>query len=316
MITHCVVLATRLTSRFSHDLWSTVAGEDHETHLLIDESLDELMRLAPTIDSLEFLHIVDQFVGDLPYSPQMGWNLAPGMYDAHAEKARAIWDIFLSRSDLKIVALSEPADRQTLVFYPNVKQNVDVRVEALTLRVRGGDEAEDERHTQWPLIETSPTVDENGVSLDAFVEEDRYSYDAYFEHERVVLDVSTARIASIDSRTDWVNMVEQHPRRMSFEDFGDFSYMRGFAPASARARQYVGLDWRSVSEMWDGVYLSLRGFMSAAYDFELETSVGTAPLAAWDPGTTKWVATRRPLPVIATFGPGPSPLTGASGSRG
>ena len=115
--------------------------------------------------------------------------------------------------------------------------------------------------------------------------------------------LATARVYEVASEDDWRRLVTMYP---------------SVIPANARPTwsdwtawraSWVEPDWVRVAADWDGVHVTVAGYLAAAYH-RLECDAGSTLLAGWDPDATVWLnpavllslPDRRP---DANGGPGP-----------
>jgi hypothetical protein len=91
-----------------------------------------------------------------------------------------------------------------------------------------------------------------------------------------------ARIYEINGRADWCRLVERYPR--------DVTYTRRSAwwkPTHWEGRWLLP-DWEAVAGDYDGVHLSVTGFLEAAQNM-LTVAGGNTSLVVWEPDETYWL---------------------------
>ncbi len=94
---------------------------------------------------------------------------------------------------------------------------------------------------------------------------------------------SAARVYEIESSAAWVELVLAHPLDVSRSKRGDWARTTG------RDGAWAMPDWRSVSQEWDGVHLTVAGYLSAATR-ALALGDGRATvMAGFSPDETYWL---------------------------
>ncbi|MBV9450411.1 MAG: hypothetical protein JO345_31430 [Streptosporangiaceae bacterium] len=93
---------------------------------------------------------------------------------------------------------------------------------------------------------------------------------------------SRARIWEIAGPDDWGRLTARYPRDVTVSRRHDWFRMTG------RDVSWVLPDWPKVAQDWDGVHLSIAGFITAT---GFATTVGDAAtvLIGWDPDQTLWL---------------------------
>ncbi|WP_298989771.1 hypothetical protein [uncultured Pseudokineococcus sp.] len=105
---------------------------------------------------------------------------------------------------------------------------------------------------------------------------------------------SDARVLEIHSARAWCDLVEAHPREVTWSRGLDWQLSTGWAGS------WVLPDWASVAREWDGVHLSVLGHLGVSGRLLTTTVTGEqrgalAPgpartlLAGWSPGQTFWL---------------------------
>ncbi|MFB9377721.1 hypothetical protein ACFFKU_11360 [Kineococcus gynurae] len=126
------------------------------------------------------------------------------------------------------------------------------------------------------------------------VEDDLGAQDAWVRRVPVRDDV---RVLEIRDGADWAGLVSRHPRAVTFSRRHDWYRSTGWDGSWALP------DWASVAEEYDGVHLTLDGYLAVSGAL-LTTTVPGEPappgaslragaartlLAGWDPGRTSWL---------------------------
>lgn len=117
-------------------------------------------------------------------------------------------------------------------------------------------------------------------------------------HARAVRLRPGVRVFEVHRAQDWCDLVASHPRSVTFSRRHDWWRATGWEGAWALP------DWSSVAREWDGVHLSVAGYLTVSGRL-LQTTVsgtlvgqdveGIAPgvartlLAGWSPGQTYWL---------------------------
>jgi hypothetical protein len=82
---------------------------------------------------------------------------------------------------------------------------------------------------------------------------------------------------------DWGWLAATHPRDVTASRWHDWSGWTG------REGRWILPDWRSVAAQWDGVHVSVAGYLSTA-GMAVESGGGSATLlAGWDADQTLWL---------------------------
>lgn len=93
----------------------------------------------------------------------------------------------------------------------------------------------------------------------------------------------TARVLEIGGPDDWARLVADHPLPVTSSRRHDWWRATGWDGAWALP------DWPSVAQQWDGVHVSVLGYVSTA-GVAVEVGGGVRTLlAGWDPGRTWWL---------------------------
>lgn len=90
-----------------------------------------------------------------------------------------------------------------------------------------------------------------------------------------------ARVYEIQSAADWVALTARYPRITP----GARDWARW---AGLSVERWSSPDWVAVRQHWDGVHVSLGGYLSAAYR-ALPVGSETTMLAGWNPDETLWL---------------------------
>ncbi|MFP5019879.1 serine/threonine-protein kinase [Pseudonocardia phyllosphaerae] len=92
-----------------------------------------------------------------------------------------------------------------------------------------------------------------------------------------------ARILEIDDPGDWAGLARRHPVDVTSEHGHDWDEVTG------RPGPWVRPDWSRVAEEYDGVHLTVTGYLSTA-GRAIDIGDGRAAvLAGWDPDQTYWL---------------------------
>jgi hypothetical protein len=91
-----------------------------------------------------------------------------------------------------------------------------------------------------------------------------------------------ARIYEVRVPGDWADLAQRYPCRIDAGDRPDWGRWSGISPTG------VITDWRAVSQEWDGVHVTVAGYLATAYQ-ALQAGDGFAFLAGWNPDETLWV---------------------------
>ena len=92
-----------------------------------------------------------------------------------------------------------------------------------------------------------------------------------------------ARVYEVHEPGDWGRLATAHPRDVTASRRHDWSRWTG------REGQWILPDWRSVAAQWDGVHVSVAGYLSTAR-MAVDIGGGAATLlAGWDADQTLWL---------------------------
>ena len=92
-----------------------------------------------------------------------------------------------------------------------------------------------------------------------------------------------ARVYEVHEPGDWERLATAHPRDVTASRRHDWSRWTG------REGQWILPDWRSVAAQWDGVHVSVAGYLSTAR-MAVDSGGGAATLlAGWDADQTLWL---------------------------
>jgi hypothetical protein len=92
-----------------------------------------------------------------------------------------------------------------------------------------------------------------------------------------------ARVYEVHEPGDWGRLAATHPRDVTASRRHDWSGWTG------REGRWILPDWRSVAAQWDGVHVSVAGYLSTA-GMAVESGGGSATLlAGWDADQTLWL---------------------------
>ena len=111
-----------------------------------------------------------------------------------------------------------------------------------------------------------------------------------------------ARVYEVHEPGDWGWLAATHPRDVTASRWHDWSRWTG------REGRWILPDWRSVAAQWDGVHVSVAGYLSTAR-MAVDGGDGAASLlAGWDADQTLWLrdvftGTRQLTPWHGTPGP-------------
>jgi hypothetical protein len=93
---------------------------------------------------------------------------------------------------------------------------------------------------------------------------------------------SRARIWNVTSPDDWQRLTARYPRDVTASRRHDWHRMTG------RDGRWVLPDWPRVARDWDGVHLSIAGFITASGP-AIEVGDAATVLVGWDPDQTLWL---------------------------
>ena len=133
------------------------------------------------------------------------------------------------------------------------------------------DEAPKPRRALWTSTRTSP-------SLSPWLD---HPERADIVHLWRVAVSPTARIAEIHSPEEWFALAHAYPERAP-----GFVYT-GLKNRPASAKR-LDPDWRKVAEEWDGVHLSVGGWLTAE-DVAYESNGSRTELRGWEMESTVWL---------------------------
>jgi hypothetical protein len=92
-----------------------------------------------------------------------------------------------------------------------------------------------------------------------------------------------ARVYEVHEPGDWGQLAATHPRDVTASRWYDWSRWTG------REGRWILPDWRSVATQWDGVHVSVAGYLSTAR-MAVDIGGGAATLlAGWDADQTLWL---------------------------
>jgi hypothetical protein len=92
-----------------------------------------------------------------------------------------------------------------------------------------------------------------------------------------------ARVYEVNEPGDWGRLAATHPRDVTASRRHDWNRWTG------REGQWILPDWRSVAAQWDGVHVSVAGYLSTA-GMAVDSGGGAATLlAGWDADQTLWL---------------------------
>lgn len=92
-----------------------------------------------------------------------------------------------------------------------------------------------------------------------------------------------ARVFEVDGEASWCRLVEEHPREVTLSRRHDWHRWTGWTG------RWLIPDWERVAGEWDGVHVSVAGYLAAAYR-ALPAAGARTCLAGWDPDATVWLA--------------------------
>jgi hypothetical protein len=91
-----------------------------------------------------------------------------------------------------------------------------------------------------------------------------------------------ARVYEITQAADWVNLLARYPQKISGSLKPDWKNWTSWTG------DWVVPDWLGVGRDWDGVHLSVAGYLGVSYR-TLSTPSGMGYLAGWNPDETVWL---------------------------
>ena len=104
----------------------------------------------------------------------------------------------------------------------------------------------------------------------------------------------TARVYEVSCLEDWVSLAERYKVLSPSESRQDWSRWTGYSG------QWAAPAWTEVMNSWDGVHISLLGYLSAAYR-KVEVDGSAIYLAGWNPDETVWFSKARIGELIGIF---------------
>jgi hypothetical protein len=116
--------------------------------------------------------------------------------------------------------------------------------------------------------------------------------DSFGESRACVWNVDVAagaRVAEIHDLPDWRQIVEAHPRPVSDSQREEWSRQFGWSGP------WLLPDWGALAQRWDGVHLSVRGYLRC-HERIAPVQGGRTVLAGWDPDATYWLRDAIALP--------------------
>lgn len=102
-----------------------------------------------------------------------------------------------------------------------------------------------------------------------------------FEVWQVGID-PVARIYEIQSPQDWARLAAGHPRDVTTSRRHDWYRWTG------HAGPWILPNWPSVARQWDGVHLSVGGYLSTA-GHRIQAGPASTLLPGWDADQTLWL---------------------------
>lgn len=129
-----------------------------------------------------------------------------------------------------------------------------------------------------PNVRTTHPV--SGVPLGVSLVEDLDPTEARSWAVRIA---DSARILELAHPQDWVDLVRRYPLDVSSGKRGDWWR------ATGRDGGWLIPDWAAVAADWDGVHLTIAGYLTTAgRALDVDDRFATV-LAGWDPDTTYWL---------------------------
>jgi hypothetical protein len=118
-----------------------------------------------------------------------------------------------------------------------------------------------------------------------------------------------ARVYEVRTREDWADLVRAYPREVTASRRHDWYRWSG------REGPWVLPNWPAVANEWDGVHLTVGGYLTTS-GVALEAGEGATLLAGWNPDETVWLRdvfrdVRRLAPWQGEPGPAALPDAGA-----
>jgi hypothetical protein len=92
-----------------------------------------------------------------------------------------------------------------------------------------------------------------------------------------------ARVYEVHEPGDWGRLAATHPRDVTASRWHDWSRWTG------REGRWILPDWRSVAAQWDGVHVSVAGYLSTAGMAVDSGDAAATLLAGWDADQTLWL---------------------------
>ena len=130
------------------------------------------------------------------------------------------------------------------------------------------------------IVMTSPALSGGLPCLELATMEDPHGSESY---EIWSVEVApTARVYEIDSPASWARLVARAPMDVTVTRDADWSRW------TARHGPWLVPDWRSIGEDYDGVHLSVGGYLGTRGD-AIEVEGGFTLLAGWEAGSTLWL---------------------------
>jgi hypothetical protein len=202
-----------------------------------------------------------------------GWTAPIALADQHIADVEPVdYEIPVPRTSGQRARLAPLAAQHTRAIPP-----ADDRGRPIDWRTTSG--------TWWsaPIapygLSTTRTLDE--VPLGIVLIEDAPSADRGRSWPVRIAD--TARILELAAPQDWVDLVRRYPLDVSAGKRGDWWR------ATGRDGGWLMPDWSAVAADWDGVHLSIAGYLTTAgRALDVDERFATV-LAGWDPDATYWL---------------------------
>ena len=198
-----------------------------------------------------------------------------------ASAATAWWSTDHVADDQFEVIVSHPASDNR-----PVRSLADLAARARMDEIAGSRRARDTSNvsgtwwsTPWRATDTVRGRNDLGLRLDLI--EDAGGWESTWT--RTVRVASDARVLEIQSPDDWARLCRNHPFEITHTVGPDWHRVTGLET------RWVMPDWESVASVYDGVHLSVAGYLtSATRAIAIDDDVHTM-IAGWRPDGTAWL---------------------------
>lgn len=145
------------------------------------------------------------------------------------------------------------------------------------------------------LIASASTIPGSRTPLGLILVED--SPGARRMHVQPVEIDPAAQVYEVSGPDDWALLVAAHPLKVTSSRRHDWWRATGWSGP------WVIPDWAAVAEHWDGVHVTVNGYLSTAgLPVTVASGEDRTMLAGWNPGTTWWLTDLARLGPALTYG--------------